>query len=277
MDLSTKAIVIPPGSWEEFVDFPADMEGDFPYGGILMAAYCRYHPGYRVCYPGAKRHNVVFCRSGEFRFVCDGEQGVLHPGEMFVMPGGTSQAFWTASETESMFFLVEPGGRPVPGLLHTPVRDMGLVYLLMKRMKRLKSGQAAAEARLILTILAEAMGGGEAPPGPGDSVLAQLCHKLRSRPSHPWTIDEMARFCHLSKPQFFVVWRREMRQTPHQFLTGLRMAQAKVLLERTSYPVKSIAALCGFDQLFSFSRAFHHFFQTTPTDYRRQAHRSPEP
>ena len=269
MDLSTKKIVIPPGSSEQFVTFSDEMQANFPCGRIHMAAFCRYHAGYQVCYPGARRHNVVFCHAGEFRFDCNGVQGILHTGEMFVMPAGTRQAFWADGEAESVFFLIEPGERSVRAFSHVAVHDVELVFSLMKRMKRMKRAPVA-EGRLVLTILAECMGDGDHSFSPPESILARLRHKLRSRLSHPWTIEEMAQFCHLSKPQFFVVWRREMHQTPHQFLTGLRMEQARELLEKTDYPVKGIASLCGFDQLFSFSRVFRHHFHTTPTEYRQR-------
>lgn len=91
--------------------------------------------------------------------------------------------------------------------------------------------------------------------------------------SQPITIDEMARVACLSHNHFFRSFKQLFRQTPHQYLTILRLARAKELLLKTDLPVTEICLEVGFESLGSFSTLFRHRFGLSPQAYRR-AHRA---
>jgi len=60
-------------------------------------------------------------------------------------------------------------------------------------------------------------------------------------------------------------------QTPTEYVNGLRLARAALLLTTTAQPIADIAAECGFGQLSYFYRLFGGRFGMPPDAYRRAA------
>ena len=73
-----------------------------------------------------------------------------------------------------------------------------------------------------------------------------------------------------SKRSFNRHWKSYMKETPHQYLTSLRMAEAKRLLIETGLRVEEIAKKLGYSSLESFSFAFRKRFGMPPRSFRRQ-------
>lgn len=83
------------------------------------------------------------------------------------------------------------------------------------------------------------------------------------------TVEELAARAHLSTRTFARRFKAETGTTPHQWLTEQRILHARRLLEETTQPVETVAALVGFG---SAALLRHHFTRrvgTTPQAYRR--------
>lgn len=66
------------------------------------------------------------------------------------------------------------------------------------------------------------------------------------------------------------LFKKEMGVTPLEYLTGLRMKKAEILLSSLwtrEYSVGEIAELCGYDNALYFSRVFRKRFGCSPTQY----------
>ena len=63
-------------------------------------------------------------------------------------------------------------------------------------------------------------------------------------------------------------FRKYTGNTPIQFLTSLRMTNAQVLLETTSYSINEIAGIVGYNNPLYFSRLFHKQKGCSPSEYR---------
>lgn len=64
------------------------------------------------------------------------------------------------------------------------------------------------------------------------------------------------------------IFRQKKGRSIHAYLTQLRLANAKKLLETTDTPVKVIAASCGYGSAQYFSRAFLKVYGRTPLSFR---------
>lgn len=85
------------------------------------------------------------------------------------------------------------------------------------------------------------------------------------------TIQELSREVALS-PYFLIrAFRHVYRQTPHQYLMGLRIARAKVLLRNTALSVTEICTMVGFESLGSFSTLFRRVVGVSPKFYRSRS------
>lgn len=88
--------------------------------------------------------------------------------------------------------------------------------------------------------------------------------------TQPLTLNEMARVACLSPNHFLRTFKQVFHQTPHQYLTALRICQAKKLLLQTNSTVTEICFAIGFESLGSFSKLFRCHVGVSPEGYRRQ-------
>ncbi|MCZ9336343.1 helix-turn-helix transcriptional regulator, partial [Streptomyces sp. TRM76130] len=79
---------------------------------------------------------------------------------------------------------------------------------------------------------------------------------MRERLADPLTVADLAAEARLSTYHFIRVFREATGETPHRYLTRLRVAQARRLLTDTGDSVDRIAARCGFSSAGSLSAAF---------------------
>ena len=81
-------------------------------------------------------------------------------------------------------------------------------------------------------------------------------------------VEEYASSIGMSISWFIRSFRKYTGNTPIQFLTSLRMTNAQVLLETTSYSINEIAGIVGYNNPLYFSRLFHKQKGCSPSEYR---------
>ncbi|KAA6224004.1 AraC family transcriptional regulator [Streptomyces albofaciens JCM 4342] len=114
---------------------------------------------------------------------------------------------------------------------------------------------------------------GRKVPGPRedgreDARVRAAITLMRDRLAEPLTLADIADEVHLSVFHLVRVFRRATGQTPHRFLTHLRIEEAKRLLKETDFTVARIAPLCGFADPGTLSTAFLRHTGTRPSTYR---------
>ena len=82
------------------------------------------------------------------------------------------------------------------------------------------------------------------------------------------TLNQLAAAAGFSRFYFLRAFRREVGVTPHAYLTGRRIAAAKVLLDGDQ-ALSEAALACGFYDQSHFTRAFKGCTGVTPGQYRR--------
>lgn len=85
----------------------------------------------------------------------------------------------------------------------------------------------------------------------------------------PLTINEIARIACLSPNHFLRTFQQAFQETPHQYLTSLRIDRAQTLLHQSSLSVTDICFAVGFASLGSFSSLFKRRVGISPEQYRR--------
>lgn len=81
-------------------------------------------------------------------------------------------------------------------------------------------------------------------------------------------LEEIARVACLSVNHFLRTFKQAYHQSPHQFLTMVRLQQARYFLRNTNYPINEIVDIIGFGCPSSFIRLFRSCFKVTPGQYR---------
>lgn len=94
---------------------------------------------------------------------------------------------------------------------------------------------------------------------------------MRHAYARPVYLPDVAAHANLSPYHFLRVYKRTFRETPHEFLTRLRIERAKALLARGSHNVTEACFEVGFSSLGSFSTLFNQRVGLPPSEYRRYA------
>lgn len=82
-------------------------------------------------------------------------------------------------------------------------------------------------------------------------------------------LEELAKVACFSEFHFHRIFRAMTGETLNDFTNRLRLEKAARLLKRTRQTATEIALECGFSSSATFSRAFNHAFDTSPTQYRK--------
>ena len=107
--------------------------------------------------------------------------------------------------------------------------------------------------------------------GARDPVVGRSLALLHKRPSHPWTIAELAEEVGLSRSALVDRFTRYLSEPPMAYLTGWRLRLAAEALTTTPKGVADIAADVGYDSEAAFNRAFKRVFGVPPARYWRNS------
>lgn len=83
------------------------------------------------------------------------------------------------------------------------------------------------------------------------------------------TLEEVAAYVHLSPVYFHGIFRKAVGRTPYEYVTRLRVEEAKRLLLTGSMSMADISEACGFSSQSYFNHSFKHRVGVTPGEYRR--------
>ena len=103
-------------------------------------------------------------------------------------------------------------------------------------------------------------------------LFRRLCRSrdyLAARLDQPMRLADAAREACLSPYHYHRQFTRVFGETPHEFLTRLRMERAKRLLEGGQVPVTEVCFAVGYESLGSFSSRFRGLVGSSPSEYQR--------
>lgn len=105
--------------------------------------------------------------------------------------------------------------------------------------------------------------------GSPDRRIQVVVMMLESNSHKEIGIEVLPRLVNLSPGRLAHLFKSEMELSIQQYLTQLRLAQAKNQLESTFLSIKEIAASVGFSSVTRFVVCFKNVVGTTPTHYRK--------
>lgn len=92
---------------------------------------------------------------------------------------------------------------------------------------------------------------------------------MQSRLASHLTIANIAAECRLTPSHFARAFRRSTGAAPHEYLSQLRIDEAKRLMLTTELPLVDIALICGFGDQSYFTRVFSRTVGASPGAWRR--------
>ena len=101
-----------------------------------------------------------------------------------------------------------------------------------------------------------------------DARITKAEQIMRASLCSPLSLSLLAEQVGLSHVQFIRRFREVFGKTPSAYIAALRLERAKELLSETEFPIKKIAALCGFENEYYFSNFFKQHIGCSPSAYR---------
>ena len=101
------------------------------------------------------------------------------------------------------------------------------------------------------------------------TALARLTAAMGARPGQPWTEAEMQHITRVSPAHLRRMFRTHLQVTPRAWLRRERIMLAQGHLLRPGSRVSDVAELCGFSDIYHFSREFRRSVGQSPTEWRR--------
>ena len=246
-------------------------------------------PGERVGPRVIRDHEFVWIHSGAPLLVHTGEHLALSPGDLVLLRPGIEHAFeWGATAVLHGALHFQPGpaeltALPDPStwpLRRALAREDALGHVIDQLMRLVHGGHPARDRagdtalRHLLTCFVLAAPSDLARPElPLPAPLARLFERVDAAWSGDalavWTQEELAAMAGVSAAHLRKLFRASLGLSPVQCLRLLRLEWSASALLRSARPVQAVAAHCGFNDPFTFSRNFRARFGVSPSAFRR--------
>lgn len=84
------------------------------------------------------------------------------------------------------------------------------------------------------------------------------------------SVESLASACNISVSALERRFRKHLKKTPHQYITEVRLDNARQMLLETEKPIGTVALETGFADHSHFTRAFVRYFGITPSKARKE-------
>lgn len=110
--------------------------------------------------------------------------------------------------------------------------------------------------------------------GKGRYLITRALSYMEQHYNQDIHMKDVAAAVNMSYTYFSTFFKEQTQQTFSECLTGIRMREAKRLMEEDpSIKIKEVANLVGYESVYSFSRAFKQYYKLSPTDLSSNAPR----
>jgi transcriptional regulator GlxA family with amidase domain len=106
------------------------------------------------------------------------------------------------------------------------------------------------------------------PPNETETPLGKVQAYVMEHIGEAFPVERLAGIAGVSPRSIARLFVQELDSTPHDFVEGIRIDQARNLLEATEKALKVIAFECGFASADQMRNAFQRKLGTTPLRYR---------
>ncbi len=221
---------------------------------------------------------------GEAVFESDlGEKHHIKKGDLLFIPQGTKYRSTWGNSCKNVYISLRFDFEPMTGFQNPEtlllqkicaenskklVDDLLLAHCLYE-----KSTEDQLRALSIFyAVLAEVLPHLKRAPLPAnDRRLSPAIDYIRAHLSEDTPAPYLARLCNMSEPNLYLLFRRQMKETPVEFKNRLRIERAMQLLQtQKDMPIEQIADAVGFESAAYFRRRFKDYAGQSPRDFRKR-------
>lgn len=257
---------------------------------VLFSGQSNTEPGHRIG-PTVHDYGIVHCvLSGKGKFAMRGQEFEVGAGDsFFIFPG--ELVYYEANEQHPWEYRwIGFRGNNAEQILanmgigpHVPVlkgyRKHRVEALFRNAMKALHQGGEASDIeaegyfRVALAEYARVASTGRGG-SKGDMrtdierQVEQAARWLTLQHDKAISIDELAHMLGYHRTYLSKMFRKQMGESPMQFLLRIRMERARTLLMTTRLTIEQIAASVGYEDALYFSKLYKKWYTRAPTAHR---------
>jgi AraC-like DNA-binding protein len=276
-----EGITIPRGSNEQFLHYGKSGVEDLRRVGILLGGFTRTGRGYFVERRVAGFHILGIVLQGMLEVHPEGQHSIQHrSGSCFFIPAGF-RGFYRANRPAEFFWLhIQPsafglsaGGEARKNNTFRASTLVQTARSFLEETRYSAPDRSLVLARLVQLIelqiyrLARSFGLGEGEDS-GREKLHQVIKKVEEDISAEWSVPKLAQIAGLSVSKLYREIRLHYRKSPGSLVEEIRIRHASELLLHFDHKLQQVAAMTGYADSFSFSRAFKRVIGVSPSDYR---------
>ena len=217
--------------------------------------------------PAVRTHWLIhFVVSGFGFFRIGDKEYRVKPGEMFVIPPYVETYYEADSVNPWSYIWI---GFTADGKLPKELSDTIVcpeaesIFVSMKKCADYSLGRSAyLAARLwdLFALLSE-------DENHKYSYVEKALEFIHSNYMHDITVEKIAQYLNLDRTYFSVIFKKEIGQSPKQYLVDYRMNIAAALIIKRQIGISVVANSVGYSDLYTFSKMFKRHFGVSPSNY----------
>ena len=161
------------------------------------------------------------------------------------------------------------------GRIASSAGGMATLDMMLKVIAHFANQELADRVAHVLNYTAHGQAGAlgsstnDAAIGRVDRRLGRLVEIMQGHLENPITLTKICAIAQVDSSTARRLFLRHFRDTPGRYYLKLRLDRARSLLTNSALPVGQIAAMAGFTDLSTFSRAYHRHYDVPPSKDRQ--------
>ncbi|GAA3404427.1 helix-turn-helix domain-containing protein [Paenibacillus hodogayensis] len=245
--------------------------------------------GYEIRSRSTHVRSFLYAYDGMAKMELDGVAYSLYPGCVFHFPLNQSLVIHSSREQPFCYFTVrhdykfiewegtsircsEPEDQVFPFDCVVPMPDKETMLRDMQNLHGLWNGKKTGyewETKLAFLNILQRVGEQQHEQNDAASQsIVQSMDYIRNHYREPLERETLARQASLSSSYFSVLFKKHAGCSPVQYITKIRLDQAKLLLRRKSLSISEVAREVGYQDPLYFAKVFTHEIGVSPRAYR---------
>ena len=236
---------------------------------------------------GRRDYQILYVANGKTHFWFDGREEIVSTGHMVLYKPEEIQKYVYYLEDNPEVFWIHFTGRDVKNILayHGISLDEHVFYcgvlpdykaLFRKIIQELQLCRYGYEDYIvslfkdILLLVDRQQHEQKKTTGNVQEQIERAAAYFNENYNTKISIDDYAESLHISTNGFIHNFKQYAGMSPAQYILSLRMVNAQSLLERTTYNIKEISEIVGYENPLYFSRVFKKEIGKSPAQYRKE-------
>lgn len=236
---------------------------------------------------GRRDYQILYVANGKTHFWFDGKEEIVSAGHMVLYKPEEIQKYVYYLEDNPEVFWIHFTGSDVKNILayHGISLDEHVFYCgvlpdykalfrkIIQELQQCRYGYEDYIASLfndILLLVDRQQHEQKKATGDVQEQIERAAAYFNENYNTKISIDDYAESLHISTNWFIHNFKQYTGMSPAQYILSLRMVNAQSLLERTTYNIKEISEIVGYENPLYFSRVFKKEIGKSPAQYRKE-------